>query len=146
MRYLKRYSAMHSLLEQSNESVDLKSEILDICHAKLAYLLDDSRFKVEVLELSTHYKVTLVCENDGDLKRYLGPNKYFDFSEIREDYISFVEYLDLKIGIDHNFFRQPGLVVEFGTFHTSTPVTMEQLEDIDIKSFGVSVYIKRDKV
>jgi hypothetical protein len=125
MKYLRKY----------NESVGLENDILDICHSKLAYVLDDSRFKVEILSPGngSHYKVKLDCED----------NRWFGFSEIRDHYIDFVRYLDLKIGIDHNFFRTPGLVVEFATFHTSTYATIDELEDIEVKSSGVSVYIKK---
>ena len=130
MKYLRKY----------NESVDLKNDILDICHAKLAYLLDDSSYKVQIIETVNHYKVKLVRNEDGPERT---PNKSFNFSEIRDYYIGFIEYLDLKIGIDDSFCRTPGLSIEFGTFHTATYVTIDELEYIEIKSFGVSVYVKK---
>ena len=40
MKHLKKFSAMHSLLEQSNESLN-KEELQDFCDTYLAYLLDE---------------------------------------------------------------------------------------------------------
>ena len=66
MKHLRGFSAMQSLLEQSNESSEglTEEQIVDFCEINLAYLMDDG-LRVLVSELaepfllSSEYKVTL---------------------------------------------------------------------------------------
>ena len=97
MKYLRKYSAIHSLLEQqSNESIsnqeiaDLRDELFDICEGALAYLLDDN-FKVEISTYSSNplrFSIILIKRYPSEVE----PIR-FTWDEVKDYYIPLLQLL-----------------------------------------------------
>jgi len=77
MKHLKRFSAIHSLLEQSNEATDnFKQELKEFCENNLAYLLDEGRLLVE-------------DSRDKIVRVQISFDRYKDWNEIKDHIIPF---------------------------------------------------------
>jgi hypothetical protein len=92
MRYLKSFSAIHSLLEQqSRESVDSFSDDLqDFCNHYLAYLLDEGFTVTLDNKFQDFYTIRLSCLEDYE----------FLWDSVKDHYVPFLQMLartyDLK--------------------------------------------------
>ena len=114
MKHLRGFSAMHSLLEQSNESSEglTEEQIVDFCEINLAYLMDDG-LRVLVSELaepfllSSEYKVTL------SFRRVINKK----WIEIKDQIIPFLTHL-------RNAYN---LAIEVGSMRVPTNIRIEMI-------------------
>jgi hypothetical protein len=83
MRYLRRYN-------ERKESTYLIEDLKEFCEENLSYLLD-SDFSFEVMEFGSRNTIILRSNNSDGI--------YFD--EIKSDFISFLELLNMKYIIMH---------------------------------------------
>lgn len=100
MKHLRKFSALHSLLEQSNESLN-KEELQDFCDTYLAYLLDDGYtilatgigFDEYVLVLSNGKKIGTTH------LRIDSPERLFPWEEVKDQFIPFLHMLSKQYTI-----------------------------------------------
>jgi hypothetical protein len=102
MKHLRKFSAMHSLLEQSNESLN-KEELQDFCDTYLAYLLDEG-YSIVASEIGFGEYV-LVLRNGKRLDNVPvdSPELLFSWEEVNDQFIPFLHMLSKQytiIGIE----------------------------------------------
>jgi hypothetical protein len=99
MRYLKSFSAMHSLLEQSRESIDSFSDDLqDFCNQYLAYLLDEGFSVTLDNKFQDFYTIRLSL---GTVNyNWVEADAQFLWDSVKDHYVPFLQMLvrtyDLK--------------------------------------------------
>jgi hypothetical protein len=98
MKHLKKFSAMHSLLEQSNESLN-KEELQDFCDTYLAYLLDEG-YSIVASEIGFGEYV-LVLRNGKRLDNVPidSPELLFPWEEVNDQFIPFLHMLSKQYTI-----------------------------------------------
>jgi hypothetical protein len=98
MKHLKKFSAMHSLLEQSNESLN-KEELQDFCDTYLAYLLDEG-YSIVASEIGFGEYV-LVLRNGKRLDNVPvdSPELLFAWEEVNDQFIPFLHMLSKQYTI-----------------------------------------------
>ena len=98
MKHLKKFSAIHSLLEQSNESLN-KEELQDFCDTYLAYLLDEG-YSIEASEIgSDEYLLVLRNENRPTNVPIDSPELLFTWEEVKDQFIPFLHMLSKQYTI-----------------------------------------------
>ena len=103
MKHLRKFSALHSLLEQSNESIN-KEELQDFCDTYLAYLLDEG-YSIEASEIGFgEYALVLRNENrptDVPIDSELFVNIWMQFTweEVKDQFIPFLHILSKQYTI-----------------------------------------------
>jgi len=170
MKYLKRYSAIHSLLEQSNEglSEDDFTELKEFCDNSLAYLLDDGyEIKLRRDRIQTGYNyyedgymvVTLHFPGDNyNTNDSYATTKEFHWNDVKDYYIPFLQLLSrrYKLGTyTHNRSMNNGMHGETGDvffdadrildrFIPSTYCKLEQVinDEVDVDTiWGIDVKV-----
>lgn len=168
MKYLKRYSAIHSVLEQSSDlSEDDFTELKEFCDNSLAYLLDDGyEIKLRRDRIQTGYGgydegymvVSLYLSGD----EYNTSNSYsmmeFHWNDVKDYYIPFLQLLSrrYKLGTyTHSRSMNNGMHGETGDvffeadrildrFIPSTYCKLEQVinDEIDVDTiWGIDVKV-----
>ena len=104
MKYLKRYSAIHSVLEQSSDlSEDDFTELKEFCDNSLAYLLDDG-YALTFNESGRVTQINFVKPNTD--VEHIGYS-WMNWDEIKDSFIPFLKVLDKQYDIkDHLIFFQ----------------------------------------
>ena len=98
MKHLKKFSAIHSLLEQSNESLN-KEELQDFCDTYLAYLLDEG-YSIEASEIGFgEYVLVLRNENRPTNVPIDSPELLFTWEEVKDQFIPFLHMLSKQYTI-----------------------------------------------
>ena len=98
MKHLKKFSAIHSLLEQSNESLN-KEELQDFCDTYLAYLLDEG-YSIEASEIGfDEYVLVLRNENRPTYVPIDSPELLFTWEEVKDQFIPFLHMLSKQYTI-----------------------------------------------
>ena len=98
MKHLKKFSALHSLLEQSNESLN-KEELQDFCDTYLAYLLDEG-YSIEASEIGFgEYLLVLRNENRPTNVPIDSPELLFTWEEVKDQFIPFLHMLSKQYTI-----------------------------------------------
>ena len=98
MKHLKKFSAIHSLLEQSNESLN-KEELQDFCDTYLAYLLDEG-YSIEASEIGFgEYLLVLRNENRPTNVPIDSPELLFTWEEVKDQFIPFLHMLSKQYTI-----------------------------------------------
>ena len=98
MKHLKKFSALHSLLEQSNESLN-KEELQDFCDTYLAYLLDEG-YSIEASEIGFgEYVLVLRNENRPTDVPIDSPELLFTWEEVKDQFIPFLHMLSKQYTI-----------------------------------------------
>ena len=98
MKHLKKFSAIHSLLEQSNEGLN-KEELQDFCDTYLAYLLDVG-YSIEASEIGFgEYVLVLRNENRPTNVPIDSPELLFTWEEVKDQFIPFLHMLSKQYTI-----------------------------------------------
>lgn len=98
MKHLRKFSALHSLLEQSNESIN-KEELQDFCDTYLAYLLDEG-YSIEASEIGFgEYVLVLRNENRPTDVPIDSPELLFTWEEVKDQFIPFLHMLSKQYTI-----------------------------------------------
>lgn len=98
MKHLKKFSAIHSLLEQSNEGLN-KEELQDFCDTYLAYLLDEG-YSIEASEIGFgEYVLVLRNENRPTNVPIDSPELLFTWEEVKDQFIPFLHMLSKQYTI-----------------------------------------------
>ena len=98
MKHLRKFSALHSLLEQSNESIN-KEELQDFCDTYLAYLLDEG-YSIEASEIGFgEYVLVLRNENRPTNVPIDSPELLFTWEEVKDQFIPFLHMLSKQYTI-----------------------------------------------
>ena len=98
MKHLKKFSAIHSLLEQSNEGLN-KEELQDFCDTYLAYLLDEG-YSIEASEIGFgEYLLVLRNENRPTNVPIDSPELLFTWEEVKDQFIPFLHMLSKQYTI-----------------------------------------------
>ena len=98
MKHLKKFSAIHSLLEQSNEGLN-KEELQDFCDTYLAYLLDEG-YSIEASEIGFgEYVLVLRNENRPTDVPIDSPELLFTWEEVKDQFIPFLHMLSKQYTI-----------------------------------------------
>jgi hypothetical protein len=146
MKHLRRFSAMHSLLEQSNES--LKEELQDFCDTHLAYLIDEG-FKVRIskFEGDDYHQIMLGCATDGS--GYGNNNRLW--SEMKDQVLPFLHFLfkDYELYYDNNAEPAMGIVYRGSSGIKQEELKLDQVDDLpdntEISTLFIRVVKKEDK-
>lgn len=98
MKHLRKFSAIQSLLEQSNESLN-KEELQDFCDTYLAYLLDEG-YSIEASEIGFgEYVLVLRNENRPTNVPIDSPELLFTWEEVKDQFIPFLHMLSKQYTI-----------------------------------------------
>jgi hypothetical protein len=146
-RKVRRFSAMYSLLEQSNESVN-KEELQDFCDTYLAYLLDEG-YSIVVSEIGFDEYV-LVLRNGRRLDNVPidSPELLFPWEEVKDHFIPFLHMLSKQYKItrsikfwDLNKKFDRGLEKPFIEYDYSLSMVLEDRVSLE-EVVQINIYLK----
>ena len=152
MKYLERYSVIHSLLEQSsNLSEDDFTELKEFCDNSLAYLLDDGyEIKLTRDRIQTGYNyyedgymvVTLHFPGDNyNTNDSYATTKEFHWNDVKDYYIPFIQLLSNRYEILIQTPYISDYVVKIGANYSGYyHYTYETYEDIINDRVGVTKF------